>query len=267
MYRSQFHVADMDCPSEEQLIRTALAPHEGVEKVEVDIAARSLTVWHRGDLAPLRARLDALGLGVSHLDTIEQDAPETDVPAQADQSRVLRFVLAVNAAMFAVELIAGWLAESTGLLADSLDMLADAAVYGIALWAVSSATRQRTAARVSGWLQLLLAAGVLFEVARRAVSGSAPEAPAMLSIAALALVANVVCLLALARHRQGGAHMQASWIFTSVDVVANAGVIVAGGLVAWSGSRVPDLVIGAIIGAIVLRGALRILGLSRAAAQ
>lgn len=184
-----------------------------------------------------------------------------------EQRKVLVVLLVINGVMFVVELGLGIVAQSTGLIADSLDMLADAGVYGIALWAVSNATRQRTAARVSGWLQLLLAVGVLFEVARRAVSGSAPEPPTMLSIAAIALIANVACMFALARHRQGGAHMQASWIFTSNDVIANAGVIAAGGLVVWTGSRVPDLVIGAIIGLIVLRGALRILGLSRATAQ
>lgn len=256
----------MDCPSEEQLIRSALATAGEVEHVDVDIAARSVTVWHRGDGTSVRERLDGLGLGVTHLDTTQHEAPPGEISAGADQSGVLRFVLAVNATMFVVELVAGWVAESTGLLADSLDMLADAGVYGIALWAVSSTARQRTAARVSGWLQLALAAGVLAEVARRAASGSAPEPPTMLAIAAIALLANVGCMLALARHRRGGAHMEASWIFTSTDVIANAGVIAAGGLVMWTGSRVPDLVIGGVIGAIVLRAAVRILWLSRPSA-
>jgi Co/Zn/Cd efflux system component len=84
----------------------------------------------------------------------------------------------------------------------------------------------------------------------------------MLAVAALALAVNVICMLALARHREGGAHMQASWIFTANDVIANAGVIAAGALVGVTSSAIPDLVIGAIIGLIVIRGALRILRLT-----
>jgi len=171
----------------------------------------------------------------------------------------------INAVMFAVELVAGWLGESAGLLSDSLDMLADASVYAVAMSAVRrSAARQRTAARIAGWLELLLALGVLAEVGRRAAYGSEPEAPIMMVIAAVALVANVACMVLLHRHRHGGIHMRASWIFSANDVVANLGVIAAGGLVLWTGSPIPDLVIGTVIGLVVLRGALRILKLARA---
>ena len=266
LHRSRLHIAGMDCPSEEQLIRRALAEAETVEHLEFDVPARSMAIWHRGEVDELLARVESLELG-ARLESTEQVARET-LPAQdgRGQARVLRWVLSINAAMFAVEFVAGCLAESTGLLADSLDMLADAAVYALALWAVARNTSsQRTAARLSGWLQLLLAVGVLGEVARRALTGSAPEAPLIMGTAAVALLANVVCLLALARHRSGGQHMQASWIFTTNDVIANIGVIGAGALVRWTGSAVPDLIIGTVIGFVVLRGAVRILKLSKAA--
>ena len=81
--------------------------------------------------------------------------------------------------------------------------------------------------------------------------------------ASVALVANIACLLVLSRHRGRGVHMQASWIFTSNDVIANAGVILAGALVAWTSSAIPDLIIGGVIGLVVLRGAVRILKISR----
>jgi Co/Zn/Cd efflux system component len=180
--------------------------------------------------------------------------------AQAE-AKTLRWLLAINAVMFCVEIVAGWLAQSTGLIADSLDMFADAAVYGLALYAVGHAGRQLRAARLSGWLQLFLALGVLGEVLRRWLTGSAPEPLPMMGIALLALVANVTCMAMLAKHRDGGAHMKASWIFSTNDVLANLGVILAGALVAWSGSNVPDLVIGALIGLLVLNGARRILSL------
>ncbi|MCD8514443.1 MAG: cation transporter, partial [Burkholderiaceae bacterium] len=91
--------------------------------------------------------------------------------------------------------------------------------------------------------------------------GSEPESMLMMSIALLALLANVTCLMLIARHRHGGAHMKASWIFSANDVLINAGVIVAGALVAWTGSHYPDLLIGTLIGVIVLNGARRILAL------
>lgn len=139
-------------------------------------------------------------------------------------------------------------------------MFADAAVYGIALYGAGrAATGQRSAARVSGWLQLALAVGVLLEVSRRVVTGSEPEPTGMMGVAAVALTANAVCLWLLAGHRSGGAHMKASWIFTTNDVAANIGVIVGGLLVRATGSHVPDLVIGSAIGVLVLNGARRII--------
>ena len=180
----------------------------------------------------------------------------------AHEGRTLRVVLAINAALFVVEIVAGWLAQSTGLIADSLDMLADALVYALALDAVGRppASKLRTA-HASGMLQAALAAGVLVDVAAALITGSAPEPPAMIGVSSLALAANVTCLLLLARHRHGGAHMKASWIFSTNDVLANLGVIVAGFLVAWTGSRVPDLAVGTAVALLVLSGALRILRL------
>lgn len=175
------------------------------------------------------------------------------------EARTLRWLLAINAVMFVVELGAGWLAQSTGLIADSLDMFADAVVYGLALYAVGHAGRQLGVARLAGWVELLLALGALAEVLRRWLTGSAPEPLPMMGFALLALAANVACMALLAQHRDGGAHMRASWIFSTNDVLANLGVILAGALVAWTGSNLPDLVIGTLIGLLVLNGARRIL--------
>jgi Co/Zn/Cd efflux system component len=189
-------------------------------------------------------------------------ATEVPIEGAADEARTLWLVLAINAVMFVVELTAGWLAESTGLLADSLDMLADAAVYGLSLYAVGRpALHRRRAARFAGLVQLSLALGAFGEVARRALLGSTPEPITMMSVALLALAANVTCLVLVGRHRHGGVHMKASWIFSANDVIANLGVIVGGALVAWSGSRLPDLIVGSAVAAVVLAGAIRILRL------
>lgn len=260
---SRFRIPKMDCAAEEHMVREALGDVADIRRLRFDLPGRRLEVYHGGDVGPIERRLSALGLGAA----LQSSETATGVPA-GDESddrlerRTLIFLLAINGAMFAVEQIAGWLASSAGLLADSLDMLADALVYGIALHAVGrSDTLKRRAGHVSGWLQLALAAGALFEVARRFLYGSEPQPAYMVVVALLALAANVACLLLISRHRQGGIHMKASWIFSTNDVIANAGVIAAGLLVAWTASRLPDLVIGAIIAAVVASGAVRILRL------
>ncbi len=176
------------------------------------------------------------------------------------ESQTLWILLAINGSMFLAEALAGWWSESTGLLADSLDMLADASVYGIALFAVSRSRRlQASAATASGVVQTALGFGVLFEVVRRSLYGSDPQSMVMMAVGMLALVANVSCLLLLAKHREGGIHMRAAWIFSTNDVIANIGVIISGGLVLYLGSRLPDLIIGALISAVVIRGGIQIL--------
>ena len=270
MRRTVLDIPKMDCPSEERLVRAALQ-RDGIARLDFDLEHRRLVVMHEAEadrllewLAPLRfgARISQTGpAGAS-------DVPATEDPAAAGRERgTLEVLLGINAAMFVVELAAGWMAQSAGLIADSLDMFADAAVYGISLYAVGhAARRQATAARVSGFLQLLLATGALLEVLRRWVFGSQPEPLGMAGIALLALAANVACMALIAKHRHGGVHMKASWIFSTNDVLANLGVILAGGLVAWTGAAWPDLAIGTAIALVVLSGALRILGLARASA-
>jgi len=178
----------------------------------------------------------------------------------AEQAKVLKVLLAINAVMFLVESVTGLIAGSTGLIADSLDMFADAAVYGIGLYAVGRSTFHKArSAYASGIFQCLLGAGVVVEVVHRFIAGSEPESLLMMGIGTLALAANVTCLLLLSKHREGEVHMRASWIFSTNDVLANLGVIVAGVLVAYLGSALPDLVIGAVISALVIRGGVRII--------
>lgn len=188
--------------------------------------------------------------------------------AQAEQleRKTLIALLLINAVMFATELAFGLVAQSTGLIADSLDMLADTGVYGLALYAVGRGLlHQAKAAEASGYLQIILGAGVLIEVFRRLLFGSAPESVLIMSVGAIALLANIVCLALISKHRNGGIHMRASWIFSTNDVIANLGVIVSGALVAVVGSRIPDLIVGAVISAIVVRGGMQILKETRQA--
>jgi len=264
--RSAFRIPKMDCAAEEQLVRMALDGVAGIRRLSFDLAGRTLTVWHEGAPGLVTERLGPLGLGAALSETrpVSSDTPvpEGEATTEAAESRTLWILLAINAVMFVVEMVAALLAESTGLLADSLDMLADATVYGVALYAVGRAgVLKRRAAHLTGWLQVILALGVLGEVVRRLLFGSAPEAPLMMGVALLALAANVICLLLISRNRHYGVHMMAVFICSANDVIANAGVIAAAVLVAWTGSNVPDLAIATIIGIVVLAGGIRILRL------
>jgi cation diffusion facilitator family transporter len=176
------------------------------------------------------------------------------------QKQVLYWLLGINALMFVVEFGVGWVAQSTALIADSLDMLADAIVYGIGLYAVGRAiTDKAHAVTVSGYFQILLAALILVDIVRRIVQGSEPVSVLMMGMGSVALIANVICLLLIQKHKDGEVHMRASWIFSTNDVIANAGVILSGALVWWLDMRWPDIVIGAVIVLVILRGARMIL--------
>ncbi|CAN0573206.1 unnamed protein product [Laminaria digitata] len=152
-----------------------------------------------------------------------------------------------------------------GLVADSLDMLADAFVYALSLAAVGgSLVRKRRLAAWSGYLQGGLALLGLVEVVRRFLAQTdAPNVWPMIVVSLVALAANVVTLLVLRRTKRGEVHIEASWIFTSNDIKVNVLVIIAGLLVWWSSSRVPDLLAGGLIFLIVASGARRILTLAR----
>jgi Co/Zn/Cd efflux system component len=262
--RSVFRIPGMDCPSEEQMVRMCLADAP-VAALKFDLAGRRLAVDHGGDPAEILARLVPLGYGAELAESrllADGEAQVATLPDDAAEARVLRILLAINVLMFVIELGAGLWARSAGLVADAMDMFADAAVYGVALYAVGRAARYKlAAARLAGVLQMVLALGALAEVARRVVTGAMPEAAGMMGVSLLALAANVACLVLIARHREGGVHMRASYIFSANDVLANLGVIAAGALVAWSGRAWPDWVVGGVIGVLVLAGAVRILRL------
>jgi len=253
----------MDCPSEEQMIRLRLADLPAIA-LEFDLPGRQLLVRHSGDASEILERIAPLGYGAVLQDSQPIYPGEETVPGRNDSAerRTLSTLLALNAVMFVVEVFAGWFGNSVGLISDGADMFADAAVYGVALYAVGRSARHKvSAARLAGVLQLVLALAALAEVGRHAVTGSVPEEVTMIGISLLALGVNIACLALISRHLDGGVHMRASYIFSANDVLANLGVIVAGALIAWTGSPIPDWTIGALIGVLVLGGALRILRL------
>ena len=183
--------------------------------------------------------------------------------SNTQQRKLLWWVLAINFFFFALEIFTGFLSNSLGLVADSLDMLADAIVYSLALFAVGGTVlRKQKIAKASGYFQLTLAVLGFIEVARRFLGiGDIPDFQTMIVISILALIGNAICLYLLKKSKNQEAHIQASMIFTSNDVIVNIGVIAAGGLVYLTNSKLPDLIIGTLVFAIVARGAIRILKL------
>ncbi|MFP4329137.1 MAG: cation transporter [Spirochaetaceae bacterium] len=264
---SVFHIAEMDCPSEESLVRMKLEGMEEVSSLEFDLHRRLLTVVHRGDVGGIEEKLAELDLGTELRSSGEADESRLTAEKRTSrrQRRILLTVLLINFGFFLIEMTTGVLAGSMGLVADSLDMLADAVVYALSLWAVGAALRRkRRVATMAGYFQLTLAGLGLMEVIRRFIGGGeTPEFMTMIVVSLLALLANSFCLYLLQRSKDKEAHMQASMIFTSNDVIINSGVILAGVLVLLTGSKLPDLIVGTAVFIVVLRGALRILKLGK----
>lgn len=265
MNKSVFQISKMDCPSEETLIRMKLDGFEDIKRLQFDLAGRTLTIHHAGSITDIEKSIDELKLNSKRIttDSVSEDVELSD---QRNQKSVLWTVLLINFGFFVIEIISGLISRSLGLVADSLDMLADSLVYGLSLYAVGKAIQHKNnIARLSGYFQIALAVIGFSEVIRRfIVTDYAPTFHTMIIISLLALIANGICLYVLQKSRSNEAHMKASMIFTSNDIIINAGVIVAGILVYLFESNKPDLLIGAIVFIIVIRGALRILKLSKA---
>jgi Co/Zn/Cd efflux system component len=154
-------------------------------------------------------------------------------------------VLAINVAMFFVELMAGLMAQSTALLSDSADMLGDAVVYGFSLYVIARGpVWQARAALLKGGIMAVFGAGILVEAGTKLTRGVTPSADLMSGIGLLALVANASVLVFLWRHRADDLNMRSVWLCSRNDVVANAGVLLAALGVALTGSAWPDVAVG-----------------------
>ncbi len=255
----------MDCPSEENIIRLKLDSLQVIKKLDFDIENRKLTVFHVEEENEILSRLDALNFGTTLLNTSIIDESDLVVESADVQSRLLWMVLSINFGFFIIEMTTGLIGKSMGLIADSLDMLADSFVYGLSLLAVGSTVlRKKKVARLSGYFQLLLALLGIIEVVRRFIGfEDTPDFLLMIVVSLLALLANAACLILLQKSQSTEAHMKASLIFTSNDVIINAGVILAGILVLLTESKLPDLIVGSIVFLIVVRGAIQILKLGK----
>jgi len=179
---------------------------------------------------------------------------------QVDQRRVLVTVLVINAVMFVLEFGAGIVAGSTALMADATDMLGDALVYGVSIYAIARSDRWKAgAAMFKGVFILALGIGIVLNVIAKVQSGIPPSSTLMLVFGGLALVANLACLRLLWRFRSQDVNMASTFECSRNDVVSNVGVLVAAGAVALLNSPWPDIVIGSAMAVLFLRSSLRVM--------
>ncbi len=253
----------MDCPSEESLIRMKLSDVDSVMSLQFDTNNRKLDVFHEGDVSTITQLISELNLD-SHF--VETTVTEGDlIGGESHESKSLWIVLVINFVFFCLEMTFGWISNSMGLVADSLDMLADSIVYGLSLIAVGgTVVLKKRIATMAGYFQLTLAILGFVEVFRRFIGSEVvPDHRSMIVVSIFALLANILCLYILQKTKSQEAHMQASMIFTSNDIIINSGVIIAGVLVLLFNTNLPDLIIGSIVFALVLQGARRILRLGK----
>nr|WP_294921688.1 cation transporter [uncultured Flavobacterium sp.] len=262
MKKSIYNIKKMDCPSEEQLIRMKLSSINQIERLDFDIPNRKLNVYHSDDPNSITSAIDSLNFD-SKLMSSEETLDILNAEDESGQRKLLWQVLIINLSFFLIEIIAGFISHSMGLVADSLDMLADSIVYGLALLAVgSTVSRKVGVAQISGYFQFFLAILGLIEVIRRyLLQENIPNFETMIVVSLFALLGNSLCLYLLQKSKSKEAHMEASMIFTSNDVIINIGVVIAGILVHYTNSMIPDLLIGICVFVIVGRGAFKILKL------
>ena len=264
MLKTTFKISKMDCPSEERMIRMKLEGFTNIQSLKFDIQNRKLDVYHMDSYNGILAALNTLGFDTKFVSSEPTDMEITN-DNRSKERKVLRQVLAINIFFFALEILTGFIADSMGLVADSLDMLADSIVYALSIFAVGGTVlRKKNIAKVAGYFQLTLAVLGFAEVIRRFVGhGEIPDFHLMIIISLFALTGNAICLYLLQKSKSKEAHMRASMIFTSTDVIVNLGVIIAGIMVSLTASKIPDLTVGAIIFVLVGRGAYRIMQLSK----
>lgn len=188
------------------------------------------------------------------------DGCQGSVRTQAEHT-IVTTALILNALMGVIGLGASYFAQSTGILADAVDMAADASGYALVLLAVGHNERFRVlAARWTAGVLLLLGFGIVAEAAHRWLTGSEPFGPVMMAYSVVSFVVNLYVLRTLAKVRDGGVHLNASYLCTRADVLANITVFVAGGIVWFTGMRWVDPVAGVAIAILVFGEAREILG-------
>ncbi|HEX6120326.1 MAG TPA: cation transporter [Dongiaceae bacterium] len=259
----RYHVTGMDCPSCVAKIEGAARKVSGVEEVKVSLTSQLMTLEVRDPdrhLPEVERAVTALGYKLSRVPPADSsDANDDDKIADYSHAapgyrRALWIVGLLNVGMGIAEIVAGLAAGSQALKADALDFLGDGSITFLGLLAIGWSLRWRSrAALLQGLFLGSLGIGVLATTAYRVLVLHQPEADIMGLFGVIALVVNVAAAAVLMPHRSGDANVRAVWLFSRNDAIGNMAVVVAAGLVAWTGTPWPDLAVATVIAGLFLQ--------------
>lgn len=255
---TQYRVTGMDCQSCVEKIEHAARKVPGVQGVKVSLVAESMTVQVADPNAVLPQLEEAVSALGYRLDRISGEAAPRHVTPS--YRRALWIVVALNGGYGILEIVAGFFARSQALKADALDFLGDGSITLMGLVALNWSMAWRAkSALIQGTFLGVLGLGVLAATLRRFLVGGEPEAEIMGVFGGIALAVNVIAALVLIPHRTGDANVRAVWLFSRNDAIGNMAVVIAAGLVAWSGTPWPDLVVALVIAGLFIHAALSII--------
>ncbi|MCU0624875.1 MAG: cation diffusion facilitator family transporter [Gemmatimonadaceae bacterium] len=283
----RYRVTGMDCAHDAAEIEQAARGVAGVETVRVSVASQILTarVADSGVLPSVERAVAGLGYQLNRLDPPDRapggaarpaspggdaDGDPDDLPKDLSHitpgyRRALWIVVLLNVGYGVVEAVGGFLSGSQALKADALDFLGDGLITFLGLLAIRWSLRARArSALIQGLFLGALGLGVLVSTAYRVLMQQQPEAELMGVFGGFALVVNVAAALVLIPHRTGDANARAVWLFSRNDAIGNVAVVVAAGLVAWTGSAWPDLVVAVVIAGLFLQSSWAIVRDARA---
>lgn len=264
---ARYRITGMDCPSCAAKIEKAARAVGGVEEVKVSIASQIMTLRlddPDAHLPEIERTITGLGYQLDRLDRPAMDEiadDDDDLPKDLSHitpgyRKALWIVVLLNVGYGLVEIVGGFLAGSQALKADALDFLGDGLISFLGLLAIgwSLAWRARSAL-IQGIFLGLLGLGVLVATGYRVLVLNQPDSELMGMFGAIALVVNVAAAAVLIPHRTGDANARAVWLFSRNDAIGNAAVVVAAGLVWWTGTAWPDLVVALVIAGLFLQSA------------
>ncbi len=259
---ARYRVTGMDCASCAGKIEKAARSVDGIDQVKVSTASQIMTVAASDPSAQLPEVERAVTAIGYKLDRIPADAEPGAATAQLSETathttpryrRALLIVVLLNVGYGVVEMVGGFISRSQALKADALDFLGDGLITYLGVLAIGwTITWRARAALLQGLFLGALGVGVLVATAYRVVSETQPEAEVMGLLGGIALGVNLLAAVVLLPHRAGDANVRAVWLFSRNDALGNIAVVVAAGLVFWTKSPWPDLVVAGIIAGLFL---------------
>lgn len=262
----RYQVTGMDCSSCAAKIEGAARKVEGVADVKVSIASQVMTLQvdePATRLPLLESAITGLGYQLDRIGASRDTADGDDDDRIPDLShvtpaykRALWIVVLLNVGYGVVEIVGSFLAGSQALQADALDFLGDGMISFLGLVAVGWGLAARAkAALLQGVFLGLLGLGVVASTVYRVFIEHQPESVLMGGFALVAFVVNVLAAVVLIPHRKGDANMRAVWLFSRNDAIGNLAVVAAAGLVWWTGTQWPDLVVAFAVAGLFLQSA------------